>query len=380
MSPMYSIITDPTLQYIEVQDTVIHPVADCPITHPLFIAIDHSSRTSTFNLLGIDARANVKQGRFDAACADSQKIIDIAPRDGAGYLQLAIILSMACRHGDVIQTCDNALRVAELSDEQRSLILATKASAMHMQQIRIDPFTKLPTEIADVIFSQLPWDTVIHCLVVSNLWREYIGGCPCLWQDLQVSDNRAGVFITDAAASIAQSVQNLTLNTRDDNVRSIYLDLIKSGQFVKIKSLRMTDCSDLVSDDVLASLGEIRTLGIVKLIKLRRVTSDGIKTFLEKCGNQLTKLKIFAIDVSEDSVIAIASYKRLAYMELCSLQNVTDQGIRRFIDNLSNNQLMELTVTGCPNVTEQGLRYAKKKVKVVRYSPNEEYTSAHTLF
>ncbi|KAG2218999.1 hypothetical protein INT45_007661 [Circinella minor] len=134
---------------------------------------------------------------------------------------------------------------------------------------------------------------------------------------------------------------------------------------------------DLVTDDVLKKLSDIKTLHDIHLGGLEYVSSVGILQFINKLGNQITHVFLHDMElVNDDIIIALGDLDNLLLVKLEVLDDVTDKGVRTLIDNKKRKlrRLTTLEITECPLISQECISYAQQNVKTVRYnSPFSEY-------
>ncbi|KAI8145608.1 hypothetical protein BJV82DRAFT_666850 [Fennellomyces sp. T-0311] len=120
-----------------------------------------------------------------------------------------------------------------------------------------------------------------------------------------------------------------------------------------------------ITDTVLASLANIKTLRTVTFRSLKNVTGEGIDEFFRKADKGLTSVTLAELSVVKDNHMALlGELKCLKQIELGKLSSVTDQGIRNILDGECRS-LEKLTVSGCCSITEECIQFAKQKVKTV---------------
>ncbi|KAI8145610.1 hypothetical protein BJV82DRAFT_711770 [Fennellomyces sp. T-0311] len=126
-------------------------------------------------------------------------------------------------------------------------------------------------------------------------------------------------------------------------------------------------CSE-ITDTVLASLADIKTLRVVTFCKLDNVTGEGINEFFYKVDKGLTSVTLIELDaVTDNHMATVGELKNLQQVKLSKLSYVTVQGVRNVLDG-GCHCLKKLTVEGCCVMTEECIQYAKQKVKTVIFS------------
>ncbi|KAI9265109.1 hypothetical protein BDA99DRAFT_536598 [Phascolomyces articulosus] len=140
-----------------------------------------------------------------------------------------------------------------------------------------------------------------------------------------------------------------------------------TGQQQEIRSLESITLqhSSAISDDVLASLGEIKTLRRVGLQNLRSITMNGARQFIYQLSHQLVYIRFSEIKAINDLVIVcLADIYPLEIIIFSELINITDPGIRDLVDKKKSSKLVEMRIINCSAITENCLQYVKRKVKI----------------
>ncbi|KAI9255071.1 hypothetical protein BDA99DRAFT_607018 [Phascolomyces articulosus] len=141
--------------------------------------------------------------------------------------------------------------------------------------------------------------------------------------------------------------------------------------------VKLRYCDLLVTDEVLMSLTWIKSLHDIHIGGLTTISTNGIIQMFNRLGNQITRVFLHDMYLVNDRVIvALSNLDNLSLVKLELLDEVTDQGIRTLIDIKMNapQKLKTLEVTECGMITEDCIKYARKKVKAVHYnSPYSEY-------
>ncbi|KAI8145282.1 hypothetical protein BJV82DRAFT_667177 [Fennellomyces sp. T-0311] len=123
-----------------------------------------------------------------------------------------------------------------------------------------------------------------------------------------------------------------------------------------------------ITDNVLETLTDIKTLHQIVLCRLPNVTAKGIEHFFNKIGQQLQRVTMFDLSVITDNhIAALGKCEHLLWLNLLFLPNITDRGIHYMVSE--NSCMLEmLNVTGCPRITVECMEYPKEKVKSVIFN------------
>ncbi|KAG2226544.1 hypothetical protein INT45_014288 [Circinella minor] len=126
--------------------------------------------------------------------------------------------------------------------------------------------------------------------------------------------------------------------------------------------------SDAISDDLLLKVTTVKTFHKLRLGSLKNISSNGFNRMISKLDDQLTWLWVEKMDIITDNIIAaLGNLKKLNYLKLISLKNVTNQGIYGLLDTVNSSILTKLVIDHCPNITKSCIATAKQRIKVVKH-------------
>ncbi|KAG2218998.1 hypothetical protein INT45_007660 [Circinella minor] len=122
-----------------------------------------------------------------------------------------------------------------------------------------------------------------------------------------------------------------------------YAQIANDGKTDSLRSIAIQFCDNVITDDILGTLGNIKTLEEVWLGGLTHTTSVvEIHTFIAKLGKQQLKGIYFdRISVITDTTIATVlgdMVDTLSYIKLKELEYISDNGIRALIDKKTNDK------------------------------------------
>ncbi|KAI9255074.1 hypothetical protein BDA99DRAFT_517810, partial [Phascolomyces articulosus] len=141
--------------------------------------------------------------------------------------------------------------------------------------------------------------------------------------------------------------------------------------------IKLRYCSELVTDEVLLSLSSIKTLHDIHLGGLRNISINNMIQMFNILGNQVTRVFLHDMDLVNDNVMAaLGDLDNLYLVKLELLHTVTDQGIQTLVDKKTGapQKLVTLEVTECNLITENCIQYTRERIKTVRFnSPYSEY-------
>ncbi|KAI9270676.1 hypothetical protein BDA99DRAFT_326887 [Phascolomyces articulosus] len=106
---------------------------------------------------------------------------------------------------------------------------------------------------------------------------------------------------------------------------------------LNLRTVRFHD-SNVITDSVLDALADIKTLEVVKLFDLTRVTTEGLKAFLQKLDKNDIRIKELRLDdlyIVDDAVLRLLpNLKYLESLHLEDLVRITDNGVKYLVDNV----------------------------------------------
>ncbi|KAI8145609.1 hypothetical protein BJV82DRAFT_42922 [Fennellomyces sp. T-0311] len=202
--------------------------------------IDQLCQSHLLVLLDIRAYAHAKQGHYDSACIDAQKMIDYAPKLGVGYARKGDVFSMFGRQSRAIDTYNQGLEAAALDHTQIQRLAKGKMNATMQSQARVDFLAALPTELGDSIIQMLSREGKAACLSVSRVWRARTLGCSAAWTDLVIDGCHENMQLVSVMPYIGQHILVLEINTENKQLRSDCLQHMANNHFHKMRSLKLT--------------------------------------------------------------------------------------------------------------------------------------------
>ncbi|KAI9488576.1 hypothetical protein BDB00DRAFT_877260 [Zychaea mexicana] len=114
-----------------------------------------------------------------------------------------------------------------------------KDAARRQHEKRIDIVRQLPVEIVEEILMLLPKEFKSVCLQVSNAWCKKTSCCANAWKvssDDDIDDDQ----MINTLQCIAAHVEDLTINTEENEVLDQYFLHMGKGHFSNIRSLHLT--------------------------------------------------------------------------------------------------------------------------------------------
>ena len=204
-------------------------------------ALDIVFDTQVSTLLNVRAYSLCMQGQLEKALISVQKLIEYAPTSPTGYLSKGNILSLYGYQTRAVEVYDEGLQHTLLDHLQfRTDFSKRRNDAVTKNRKHIDMITIIPYDVTHIIIKMLPQKTQIECLNVSKHWRKIILGCTAIWKNIVVDGRDDSTLLTTAIIHIAPHIEHLTLNTRDESIRFLYLQSMKTGLFRKLTTLKMT--------------------------------------------------------------------------------------------------------------------------------------------
>ena len=185
-------------------------------------AFNELKNSLSFPTLDYRSCAFNQSGKRNIAINVAQKIIKLMPTSSKGYDRLGNLYSIQGKQQNAIDTYERALENVLPNDPTRIQLQHQQNIARKKNKKRIDFMSKLPTEVADDILSELPQESKAICLHVSSKWRKCLLNCPNARSTLEVQDESEDVKISSVLSQIASYVKNLTLNTSAQTIWSRY--------------------------------------------------------------------------------------------------------------------------------------------------------------
>ncbi|KAI8145607.1 hypothetical protein BJV82DRAFT_604334 [Fennellomyces sp. T-0311] len=131
-----------------------------------------------------------------------------------------------------------------------------------------------------------------------------------------------------------------------------------------LNSITLRYCNE-ITDEVLIALAGVRTMQEVTLGGLNQVSTDAVETFFSRIGAQLKCVKLTDMTTVSDTVMYdLGDCNKLTTVYLNGISNVTIDGLRGLLDTRSH-RLDTLTIKRCVSITEEHLRYLKRRVKTL---------------
>ena len=237
------------------------------VDHPTYALKNRIQIYPLISLLDIGARSQGLTGKFDSAIKNAQEIINYVPEWSIGYLRLGELYTMQGKQAKAIQVYDEALTKIQLFIQQQDngdnnnnnnndtvityeQLIKYKKTVMEKNEICLDLIALLPVELSGSIFALLPEIEKPRRFNVSITWRErMLAMGTTVWKNIlndkgnnnsrQGQCSKDGSVIAIALPFIAGQVQNLTIDTRSDKIWKRYMHYLKTGQFKRIKSLKL---------------------------------------------------------------------------------------------------------------------------------------------
>ncbi|KAI9261493.1 hypothetical protein BDA99DRAFT_537881 [Phascolomyces articulosus] len=125
-----------------------------------------------------------------------------------------------------------------------------------------------------------------------------------------------------------------------------------------------------MNDQILASLGSIKTLRCIHFRDVNGFTSDGIRRLLQDLGDQLTEIQFVGSMqwVSDDVIIDFGNYNhQLTHVDLRDAYTMTDRGLMSFLGLANSRILKTLIIKRCGRIGSNSILYAKQKIQTVKY-------------
>ncbi|KAI9259684.1 hypothetical protein BDA99DRAFT_513927 [Phascolomyces articulosus] len=142
----------------------------------------------------------------------------------------------------------------------------------------------------------------------------------------------------------------------------MYASLPESKQ--KFRRFWFRYCSS-ITDEVLDAVADGKAIKEVTLTKLGKVTQEGLWGFMNKLrDSNVFEVKLVEMDVVNDVVLEkIGGVKCLKTIILEKITDITDDGIKRMVDDATN--LRSLTLDKCKSLSKETVSYVQRKIRYV---------------
>jgi hypothetical protein len=162
-------------------------------------------------LAALDLRVSIFLKLDDKVSArkDATHMIRTNRADGRGYLRLGQLERLAADHVAAIKWYEHGLKKIPENDRLHAFIIAQHAKTTAMLKAHtvaskpVDPFTKLPAEINEMIVRFLTYREAVLCLRVSKTWRHMLQTYSTLRNTLDFSQVGKDKLVTFAGIKAA---------------------------------------------------------------------------------------------------------------------------------------------------------------------------------
>ncbi|KAI9492554.1 hypothetical protein BDB00DRAFT_788691 [Zychaea mexicana] len=190
----------------------------------------------------LDHRAYVlgKKARFGEAVQDAQRIISLASTWAMGYCRLGNLYAQQGKQLDAIDTYSIGLQSVSQDASLYAQLIEGKHSAELQNEKRVDFIRSLPVEVMAKIITLLPRDAKLVCLQVSSIWCKRTLEFSGSWR-VSSGDDMTDEQSIKVVTYIAAYVEQLTIDTSNQQVWNQLLVDMQGGHFRKITSLHLTE-------------------------------------------------------------------------------------------------------------------------------------------
>ena len=123
-----------------------------------------------------------KKGNLGQQLKNAVTVVEIAPRDPAGYISAAQVYSMRGQQKRVIAITSEGMRNISKMDDSYETLNALYQNARSRISTCIDFLAQLPYDLACRIADYIPRKTRGACVEVSRTWRDRLLHYPKIWR------------------------------------------------------------------------------------------------------------------------------------------------------------------------------------------------------
>ncbi|KAI9243810.1 hypothetical protein BDA99DRAFT_529774 [Phascolomyces articulosus] len=137
-----------------------------------------------------------------------------------------------------------------------------------------------------------------------------------------------------------------------------------------LKYIRLQHCP-LISNVQLTALATIKSLRTIILRNLINVSTNGINTMINHLHQheEIAYLELAEMDSINDNIlVTLGNLKTFSCLKLENLKRITNQGVRGLAEKIDQSSaLTHMTVVKCPKITLESIDYAKQKIYLVEH-------------
>ncbi|CAE7219942.1 hypothetical protein P3342_013463 [Pyrenophora teres f. teres] len=191
----------------------------------------------TASLYDYRAATNEKLENFNASVKDGREMIRLNKKDVKGYLRTASVLEKMEKPETALGIYKYGMKNVPVNDKNFKLLqlLHDKLTRTLSPPAALDPFTVLPSELAEMVFEYLSFRQKVNCMRVSKGWRDYLSKLPKLWLHLDLSGARKPVpraFVNTVFKRSEYRMSRITIH------RFEYMDVLRN---LAIAAKHLTD-------------------------------------------------------------------------------------------------------------------------------------------
>ncbi|KAI7852007.1 hypothetical protein BDC45DRAFT_201812 [Circinella umbellata] len=185
------------------------------------------------------------------------------------------------------------------------------------------------------------------CFELRNVLFDKVDNMDILSRELVKADKLSDLYLTNIHGTVENELQRL------------FDKHVLLGDESRLSHLRFQNVSTL-SNAVINGLRCLKKLKVLEFFQCEGMTASALSSVIPDIKS-LTEIKFYQVDVVDDQVVR--SLGSIKTVRLVSMVNVHDMSVRHLIEHSSHLEVIE--VQNCPNCSEKLFKFAIEKGKKV---------------